>query len=246
MSVDLTKKEVLLPIARLEDMYKRGLTYSKKNPNEKDFKVFVIYSTKKEYVMWSKVKQLKSELATRIKKYKDENKGVAPTSVWIVEPKKTATVKKDPAWKTNKYILAVMSVIGKFDDYKTFVEAIRAFAKKKKGLYRYYLNSRLLGTQKEIDGLTNGLLGNCVDWSQFAYAILTIMGYKVRYAQWQCKDVTHLTIEILISNTWTVIDLAAIVDADSPRYEIGQHWCNNPPIRVAINPGFMFEKGAVV
>ena len=84
--VDLTEKEVLLPIARLEDMYNRGKAYAKKNPNEKEFKVYVDFETKKEYVSWSKVKKLKSELATRVEAYKKEH-NVDPINIWIVKPK---------------------------------------------------------------------------------------------------------------------------------------------------------------
>ena len=85
-SVDLTKKEVLLPIIRLEDMYNRGKAYAIKNPKEKEFKVYVNFETKKEYVLWSKVKKLKSELPARVKAYRKEN-NVDPTSIWIVKPK---------------------------------------------------------------------------------------------------------------------------------------------------------------
>ncbi|WP_297898186.1 hypothetical protein [Methanobrevibacter sp.] len=243
--VDWTKKEILLPILNLEDMYKRGVKYSKEHPKEKEFKVYVNFKTKKDYILWSKVKELKKDLATRIEKYRKNNKE-EPHSVWVNKPKTTATVKKDPEWMKNKYILQVAKNIGSWRNGKEFVEKIRAYAKKKGGLYKYYLDSKLLGTQKEIDGLTNGLLGNCVDWSQLGYAMFKIMGYIARYAQWACTNVTHLTVEVykLISNNYNVVDLAAIVDANSRRYEIGEHWCSNK--RVATNPNWMFEKGAVV
>lgn len=73
-----------------------------------------------------------------------------------------------------------------------------------------------------------------------------IMGYIARYAQWACTNVTHLTVEVykLISNNYDVVDLAAIVDANSLRHEIGEHWCSNK--RVTTNSNWMFEKGAVV
>lgn len=242
MAIDLTKKEVLLPILRLEDMYNRGTKYAKANPKEKDFKVYVNFSTKSEYVMWNKVKTLKSELATRVKAYIDKNK-VEPTSIWINQPKTVAVIKSEiQTWKTNMYIQQVIKVIGNFDNGKELVEKIRDYAKKKGGLYKYYLNSRLIGTQKEIEGLTNGSLGNCVDWSQLGYVLLTIMGYNVRYVQWQCTNVTHLTVEVKgldFGDSYKIIDLAAIVDANSRRYEIGEHWCSNT--RVATNPGWMFE-----
>ncbi len=243
--VDWTKKEILLPIPNLEDMYKRGFKYAKEHPKEKEFKVYVNFKTKTDWIMWSKVKELKKDLATRIEEYRKNNKE-EPHSVWVNKPKTTATVKKDPAWMKNKYILQVAKNIGSWRNGKEFVEKIRAYAKKKGGLYKYYLNSRLLGTQKEIDGLTNGLLGNCVDWSQLGYAMFKIMGYITRYVQWACQTVTHLTVEVkgLISKGYDVVDLAAIVDANSRRYEIGEHWCSN--VRVATNPNWMFEKGAVI
>lgn len=254
--VDWTKKEILLPIRNLEDMYPRGVKYYKENYNELlkeakgkkeniDFKVYVNFKTKTDYIMWCKVKALKNELKARIEAYKKTHKEI-PTSIWVNKPKNTANIKKDPAWMKNKYILAVAKTIGSWRNGKEFVEKIRAYAKKKGGMYKYYLNSRLAGTQKEIGGLTNGLLGNCVDWSQLAYAIFKIMGYVVNYVQWACTNVSHLTVEVkeLISKGYDVIDLAAIVDANSRRYEIGEHWCSN--VRVATNPNWMFEKGAVI
>ncbi|KZX16665.1 hypothetical protein MBCUT_07030 [Methanobrevibacter cuticularis] len=245
MAIDWTEKEILLLIVNLEDMYKRGVKYAKEHPKEKEFKVYVNFKTKTDYISWPKVKSLKNDLAKRITEYENTNKET-PHSVWVNKPKTTATIKKDPEWMKNKYILQVAKKIGSWRNGKEFVEKIRAYAKKKGGLYKYYLNSRLLGTQKEIDGLTNGSLGNCVDWSQFGYAMFKIMGFVCRYAQWACTNVTHLTVEVykLITNNYDVVDLAAIVDANSRRYEIGEHWCSNK--RVATNPNWMFEKGAVV
>lgn len=66
-------------------------------------------------------------------------------------------------WQKNKYIISIQKLIGKFNNYTEFVEKLRAYAKTKRGLYKYYLNSHFIGTQKEINALTNGLMGNCVD-----------------------------------------------------------------------------------
>ena len=243
---DWTNKEILLPIIFLEDMYNRGLAYSNVNPQENEFKVYVDFENKTDWIMWSKVKELKNELKNRIEKYRKENNNQVPHSIWVNKPKTTATIKKDPEWKNNKYIMQITKTIGVWNTGYEFVEKIRAYAKKKGGLYRYYLDSLLEGTQKEINGLSNGLLGNCVDWSQLAYAVFKIMGFDVNYVQWQCKNVTHLTVEVkgLKTDNFDIVDLAAIVDSNSKRYEIGEHWCSNK--RVATNPGWIFEKEAAI
>ena len=180
-------------------------------------------------------------MVVRIKEYKAKY-GKNPENVWIVKPKTTAEgIKPTADWQKNKYIIAIQKLVGKFNNYTEFVEKLRAYAKTKKGLYKYYLNSRFIGTQKEISALTNGLMGNCVDWSQLGRAVAVIMGYKADYIQWKCDSVTHLTIRITGKEFIkpTVVDLAAIVDWNSRRYEIGEHWCSNNI--VSINAGFMDE-----
>ena len=243
---DWTNKEILIPIIFLEDMHNRGSEYLKRNPQENEFKVYIDFENKNDWVMWSKVKELKNELKNRIEKYRKENNNQRPQSVWVNKPKTTNIIRNDPEWKKNRYIVQIAKIIGVWNTGFEFVEKIRAYAKKKGGLYKYYLNSRLEGTQKEINGLTNGLIGNCVDWSQLAYVVFKIMGFEVNYIQWQCKTVTHLTVEVkgLKTSNFDVVDLAAIVDSNSKYYEIGEHWCSNT--RVSTNPDWMFEKGAAV
>jgi len=243
---DWTNKEILIPIIFLEDMYNRGLAYSNVNPQENEFKVYIDFENKNDWIMWSKVKELKNKLRKRVEKYRKENNNQRPQSIWVNKPKTTAIITKDPEWKKNKYIVQIAKIIGVWNTGPEFVEKIRAYAKKKGGMYQYYLNSRLEGTQKEINGLTNGLIGNCVDWSQLAYVVFKIMGFDVNYVQWQCKSVTHLTVEVkgIKTNNFDIVDLAAIVDSNSKYYEIGEHWCSNK--RVSTNPDWMFEKGSAV
>lgn len=68
-----------------------------------------------------------------------------------------------------------------------------------------------------------------------------IIGYNCDYIQWQCTNVTHLTIRIS-GKEFTkpkVVDLVAIVDWNSRRYELGEHWCSDSI--VGVNPGWLDE-----
>lgn len=231
--IDISNKELLIPYLTVAKMW--------------DVKKYIVDLKKDTLIKLGKESgegiqyYVLKDMVVRIKKYDNEH-GKKPENVWIVKPKTTATdIKPTEDWQKNKYILAIQKLIGKFNNFTEFVERLRAYAKTKKGLYKYYLNSRFIGTQKEINALTNGLMGNCVDWSQLGRAVAVIMGYKCDYIQWQCQSVTHLTIRISGKefNKPTVVDLAAIVDWNSRRYELGEHWCSNNI--VSVNPGWMNE-----
>lgn len=231
--VDISKKELLIPYPTLAKMWdvKKYIADLKKDT------LIKLGKESGEGIQYHVLK----DMVVRIKKYDNEH-GKKPENVWIVKPKTTATdIKPTIDWQKNKYIIAIQKLTGKFNNYTEFVEKLRAYAKTKKGLYKYYLNSRFIGTQKEINALTNGLMGNCVDWSQLGRAVAVIMGYKCDYIQWRCESVTHLTIRMAGKefNKPTVVDLAAIVDWNSRRYELGEHWCSNNI--VSVNPGWMDE-----
>ncbi|MGL6299199.1 MAG: hypothetical protein ACRC1M_08555 [Methanobacteriaceae archaeon] len=236
--VDLTNKELLIPIGTVYDMTKRAKAYKEKH-NTAKFNVYVD-AKKVDYVTYDKLK----EMYNRTVEWKNKN-GNYPDNVWINKPKESSTPKPPivptPEWKNNSIIKALINLIGDFNTFTEYVEKMRAYAKKKGGLYKYYLNSRFLGTNAEIKALTQGLMGNCVDWSQLSYAIAKIMGYNVEYIQFRCTNVTHICIRVQgkeFSNK-TVVDLAAIVDANSSYYAIGEHWCSNTI--VSINAGWLFE-----
>lgn len=241
MSVDLSNKDYLVPIATVDNMKTRAEAYSKKNPKEKDFKVFTNIKTKTEYIMYSKLK----DMIARAVQWKKDNPNKKLEQVWINKPKTIATVKAVEDWKKDPIIKTVMAKVGDWDTVKDLVEKIRAYAKSKGGMYNYYLNSRFIGINKEISAFTDGKMGNCVDWSQFLKGMIKIMNkakqYIVELIQWQCTNVTHITNRVtgMEFKKPTVIDLAAIVDANSRRYEIGEHWCFNKI--VAINPGWLNE-----
>lgn len=231
--IDISNKELLIPYPTVAKMWdvKKYITDLKKDT------LIKLGKESGEGIQYHVLK----DMVVRIKDYKAKH-GRKPENVWIVKPKTTATdIKPTQYWQKNKHIIAIQKLIGKFNNYTEFVEKLRAYAKTKKGLYKYYLNSRFIGTQKEISALTNGLMGNCVDWSQLGRAVAVIMGYKADYIQWQCQSVTHLTIRISGKEFIkpTIVDLAAIVDWNSRRYELGEHWCSNNI--VSINAGWMDE-----
>ena len=231
--IDISKKELLVPYPTVAKMWEA----KKYIANLKKDTLIKLGKESGEGIQYQTLK----DMVVRIKDYKAKH-GKAPLNVWIVKPKTTATdIKPTAEWQKNKYIIAIQKLIGKFNNFTEFVEKLRAYAKTKKGLYKYYLNSRFIGTQKEISALTNGLMGNCVDWSQLCRAVAVIIGYKADYIQWQCTNVTHLTIRISGKefSKATVVDLAAIVDWNSRRYELGEHWCSNKI--VSVNPAWMDE-----
>lgn len=239
--VDISNKELLLPYSVVASMWKarhhiNGLS------NSTIIKTGVKDSN--EGITYLKLK----DMVVRTKQYKKDNPKNQKPNIWINIPKTTATdIKPTVEWQKNKYIIAITKIIGKFNNFTEFVEKLRIYAKSKKGLYKYYLDSRFIGTQKEIQALTNGLMGNCVDWSQLARAIAIIMGYKCDYVQIQCTNVTHLIIRVSGKEfkQATYIDLAAIVDYNSSYCAIGKAcWCSSngkPKKIVAINPNWMNE-----
>jgi len=232
--VDISNKELLVPYPTVVKMWdvKKYIADLKKDT------LIKLGKESGEGIQYHVLK----DMVVRIKDYKTKN-GKAPLNVWIVKPKSVATdIKPTADWQKNKHIIAIQKLIGKFNNFTEFVEKLRAYAKTKKGLYKYYLNSRFIGTQKEINALTNGSMGNCVDWSQLARAVAVIMGYKADYIQFKCSgSVSHICVRISGKefNKPIIVDLAAIVDWNSRKYELGEHWCSNTII--SINPNWLNE-----
>ena len=234
--IDITNKELLLPYQVVAGMWK-----ARKYIANLDSKTLIRTGVKdsNDAITYSKLK----DMIIRLRTFR-EKQGKTPDNIWINKPKSTVTdIVPTRDWQNNKHITAIQKLIGKFNTFTEFVEKLRTHAKTKKGLYKYYLNSRFIGTQKEIEALTQGLMGNCVDFSQLARAIAIIMGYKCDYHQIQCSSVTHLIIKVSGKEFTipTFIDLAAIVDWNSSHCPIGNKcWCTSGAT-VSINPNWMFE-----
>jgi hypothetical protein len=240
MNVDISDKELLLPYTIVASMWKARKHITNLNDNTL---VKTGVTNSDDCIKYSKLK----DMVNRSKKWKKDNPNKSLQNVWINHPKIIATVTATTDWKNNTHIKNIIKVIGDFNNFTQFIEKLRAYAKSKKGLYKYYLNSRFIGTANEIKALTNGTMGNCVDWSQLARAVGIIMGYKVDYVQIQCTNVTHLIIRVSGKEftKQTYIDLAAIVDWNSAYCSIGNAcWCSKngvPNKIVSINPAWINE-----
>lgn len=238
-TVDISNQELLLPYPVIASMWKARNHISGLTDNTL---VKTGVQGSNDGVTYLRLK----DMVTRTKKYRADT-GKNPQNIWVKKPSQTAVIKPSDDWKNNTHIKNIMKIIGNFNTFSEFVEKLRSYAKTKKGLYKYYKNSRFIGTQKEVAALTNNSMGNCVDWSQLARAVAVIMGYKVDYVQIQCSNVTHLIIRIIGKEftKQTYVDLAAIVDWDSKHCPIGNAcWCstNGKPNKiVAVNPGWMNE-----
>jgi hypothetical protein len=190
---------------------------------------------KKQYSL-SKNRAL--SMYNRLRDYMVKNNKV-PNCIYINQPNNSSG-KVEP---TNEIINTLNDKLGEFSNFTEFVEQYRKYAKNKGGLYGYYLNSKWIGTKEELKAVSNGWLLNCVDISQLGYAVAKLLGYNVRFVQYQCTNVTHLCIQVQGKKDfieWKTVDLAAIGDANSKYYKIGEHWCSNTI--VALDPAWMFEK----
>lgn len=139
--VDISKKELLIPYPTVTKMWdaKKYIADLKKDT------LIKLGKESGEGIQYAVLK----DMVVRIKDYKAKH-GRKPENVWIVKPKTTATdIKPTQDWQKNKHIIAIQNLIGKFNNYTEFVEKLRAYAKTKKGLYKYYLNSRFIGIQKK-------------------------------------------------------------------------------------------------
>ena len=115
---------------------------------------------------------------------------------------------------------AVEGVVGAYNTFTEYYNWI-----KQNSSWDGYYND-IYDQYTELTRLRDKLPLNCTDHAQMGHAVLSDLGYEVKYVKVVCKSGGHIYLQARgkeLGTSWVDIDLAA---AANSQYVLGSRWCS--------------------